>query len=81
VPQAAKIVDYSGELSPSAGDDAVPEEIESPRFDLAAPVLEEFLLAINPYPRAPGVVFEAPAEAEEKPESPFAVLKGLKRGG
>jgi hypothetical protein len=78
VPQARKVVDFSGELSPAAGDGAVPEEIESPRFDLAAPLLEEFLLAIDPYPRAPGVAFEPPANEAEKPENPFAVLKSLK---
>jgi hypothetical protein len=53
------------------------EEIASLRYDLAAPVLEELVLAIDPYPRAPGVAFEAPAE-EDKPEHPFAALKGLK---
>src|SRR5271155_2550871 len=46
VPQVKKIVDLSAEPSPASGDDAVPEEIESSRFDLAAPLLEEFLLAI-----------------------------------
>lgn len=55
-----------------------PEDIDSPRFDLAAPLLEEFLLALDPYPRAPGVVFESPEGFNAKPESPFAVLKALK---
>jgi uncharacterized metal-binding protein YceD (DUF177 family) len=55
-----------------------PEEIESQRFDLAAPLLEEFLLALEPYPRAPGVAFESPEAYDAKPESPFAVLKALK---
>jgi hypothetical protein len=64
----------------SPGDDDSPEEIESPRYDLAGPLLEEFVLAIDPYPRAAGVAFEAPAP-EAAPESPFAVLKGLKPGG
>lgn len=53
------------------------EEIASLRYDLAAPVLEELVLAIDPYPRAPGVEFEPPAE-EDKPEHPFAALKKLK---
>ncbi|HEX4296337.1 MAG TPA: DUF177 domain-containing protein [Rhizomicrobium sp.] len=53
------------------------EEIASLRYDLAAPVLEELVLAIDPYPRAPGVEFESPV-AEDKPEHPFAALKGLK---
>ncbi len=64
----------------SPTDDDSPEEIESTRFDLAEPLLEEFLLAIDPYPRAKGVVYEPPP-AENPPEaSPFAVLKQLKQG-
>lgn len=59
-------------------DDEGPEEIESPRFDLAAPLLEEFVLALDPYPRAAGVAFESPDAHRDKPESPFAVLKALK---
>jgi hypothetical protein len=54
------------------------EDIESSRYDLAAPLLEELVLALEPYPRAPGVVFESPAAGDVPPESPFAVLKALK---
>jgi hypothetical protein len=61
-----------------AGDDEVPEEIDSLVYDLAAPLLEELVLALDPYPRAPGVEFAAPAAVEALPESPFAVLKSLK---
>ncbi len=63
-----------------AEDDA-PEEIASLRYDLAAPLLEELVLAIDPYPRAAGVAFAPPPGADltsELPESPFAVLKRLK---
>lgn len=81
VPQAKRGSDSSVELSPAAGDDEVPEEIESSRYDLAAPLLEEFSLAIDPYPRAPGASFEAPQEEGEAPDSPFAVLKALKSKG
>ena len=80
VPQVKKTLDFSGELSPAAGDDEVPEEIDSTRYDLAAPLLEEFSLAIDPYPRAPGVAFEAP-EDKDRPENPFAVLGKLKEKG
>ena len=61
-------------------EDDMPEEIDSLHYDLAAPLVEEFVLAIEPYPRAPGVEFEPPADADQPPESPFAVLKGLKSG-
>lgn len=59
-------------------DDEVTEEIEGPNYDLAVPLLEEVSLAIDPYPRAPGVAFEPPDDMKEKPESPFAALKALK---
>jgi uncharacterized metal-binding protein YceD (DUF177 family) len=68
------------ELTPGAGDDDVPEEIDSPRYDVAGPVLEEFSLAIDPYPRAPGAAFESAPEAEDEADNPFAVLKRLKTG-
>ncbi|HTW35715.1 MAG TPA: DUF177 domain-containing protein [Rhizomicrobium sp.] len=78
VPHVKKTVDFSGELSPAAADDDVPDEIDSTRYDLAAPLLEEFSLAIDPYPRAPGVAFDAPEAANDRPENPFAVLGKLK---
>jgi uncharacterized metal-binding protein YceD (DUF177 family) len=68
------------ELAVGAGDDDLPEELDSPHFDIAGPVLEEFSLAIDPYPRAPGVAFESPAEQAPELENPFAVLKRLKTG-
>ena len=61
-------------------EDDIPEEIDSLHYDLAIPLIEEFVLAIDPYPRAPGVEFEAPGDGVEAPESPFAALKGLKSG-
>jgi len=72
-------LEKGGELTLAAGDDEAPEEIASLKYNLSGPLLEEFSLAVEPYPRAPGVSFDAPAQGEEKPESPFAVLKGLKR--
>jgi hypothetical protein len=70
-----------GELTLAAGDDETPEQIETSRYDLAGPLLEELSLALDPYPRAPGEAFEAPGGLEAKPESPFAVLKKLKGEG
>jgi uncharacterized metal-binding protein YceD (DUF177 family) len=61
-------------------DDEAAEEIDSLHFDLAAPLLEEFVLAIDPYPRAPGVEFQPLPGADDKPENPFAALKTLKSG-
>lgn len=72
VPSAVEV------LAPA--DDDGPEEIDSPHYDVAGPVLEEFSLAIDPYPRAPGVAFESPLPPVEEAENPFAVLKRLKTG-
>ena len=60
-------------------EDDQPEEIGSLHYDLAAPLIEELILALDPYPRAPGVEFQPP-KGEGAAESPFAVLKGLKSG-
>lgn len=67
-----------GELTLAAGDDEAPDVIDSLRYDIAAPVLEEFLLNIDPYPRKKGAVFAAP-DADPSQESPFAVLKAWKK--
>lgn len=55
-----------------------PDLIEDGGVDLATYVVEQLALAIDPWPRKPGAVFEAP---EGPPEpSPFDVLKSLKSG-
>ncbi|HEY2033268.1 MAG TPA: hypothetical protein VGH02_06235, partial [Rhizomicrobium sp.] len=69
------------ELSLAAGDDDAPEEIETSKYDLAGPLLEELSLALDPYPRAPGEAFSPPEPPGDSPESPFAVLKKLKGEG
>lgn len=66
-------------LTLASGDDEAPEEIESPRYDLAGPLLEELSLGIDPYPHAPGVEFKPPTGGEEGEVSPFAILQRLKR--
>jgi hypothetical protein len=71
----------AGELTLAAGDDDVPESILSLEYDLVAPLLEEFALAIDPYPRKVGAAFAPPIEPEVPQSSPFAVLKALKDRG
>jgi hypothetical protein len=54
--------------------------LESSIVDLAAPLLEELSLSLDPYPRKAGVQFAPPEEAPaEEPNNPFAVLGKLKR--
>jgi uncharacterized metal-binding protein YceD (DUF177 family) len=62
----------------SEGDEDAPEVLSGSLLDIAAPVLEELTLALDPYPRAPGVAFEPPKEEVKASDSPFAVLAKLK---
>ncbi len=63
--------------------DGLPEPLEGLQLDLGEIATQQFALVLPAYPRKPGVAFEAPAaaavEEEDKPESPFAALKALKK--
>jgi hypothetical protein len=59
--------------------DDPPETLQDGRVDLGAVATEFFLLGIDPYPRKPGAVFEAPA-AGDPSSHPFAALAALKKG-
>jgi len=79
------VVPAGSPLAPAADADEVELQLEAEDppdvasgdvIDLAAYVVEYFALALDPFPRKPGVAFEAP---EDPPvESPFAALKALK---
>lgn len=63
--------------------DDAPEPLEDGGINIGEAVAERLALAMNPYPRKPGVNFETqPVEegdaSEEKP-NPFAVLEKLKK--
>ncbi len=62
------------------GDDEI-DTLKGSWLDLAAPVLEELSLAIDPYPRADGAEFKGPPDTLPPEENPFAVLQKLKDGG
>jgi hypothetical protein len=56
-----------------------PEPLIGGMVDLGALATEFLILGIDPYPRKPGAVFEAPQDV--KPEaSPFAALANLAKG-
>ncbi len=57
----------------------LPEPLVGGEVDLGAIATEFLLLAINPYPRKPGAVFEAPAVGDDSAR-PFAALAALKKG-
>ena len=66
-------------VDPVSSDDDVRQEITSLKYDLAGPLLEELILAIDPYPRKAEAVFEAPP-AGDGSGHPFAALAALKKG-
>ena len=54
-------------------DENAPDLVTDGRIDVSRHVLEHLSLALDPFPRKPGAVFEPPEETAEI--SPFAVLK------
>jgi hypothetical protein len=67
-----------GELDLDPEGDDPPDMLEDDKIDLGVYVVEDLSLAIDPFPRKPGVEFEAPEQKGEP--SPFAVLAKLKGG-
>ena len=56
-----------------------PEILRDGTIDLGAVATEFLLLAIDPYPRKPGVVFDAPKIPDDPASHPFAALAALKK--
>ncbi|ANW01841.1 YceD family protein [Bradyrhizobium icense] len=76
IPQMAALVDdaeESGEETPDP-----PEPIENGMIDLGRLATDALYLAVDPYPRKPGAVFEPMVEAADPEDHPFAALKALK---
>jgi hypothetical protein len=61
-----------------AADDA-PEPLVNGAADLGAVATEFLMLGVDPYPRKPGVRFEAPKTGDDSAH-PFAALEALKKG-
>jgi hypothetical protein len=57
-----------------------PEPLAGGAIDLGAIATEFLILAIDPYPRKTGAVFEAPDVADDS-DHPFAALAALKKRG
>jgi hypothetical protein len=57
-----------------------PETLRDGMVDLGVIATEFLLLGIDPYPRKPGVVFDAPATGDPSGH-PFAALAALKKDG
>jgi len=63
-----------------ADNDDLPETMNNGAVDLGAVATEFLLLGIDPYPRKPGVRFDAPVVAKDPSAHPFAALAALKKG-
>jgi uncharacterized metal-binding protein YceD (DUF177 family) len=76
IPQMAELVDEAGESDEETPDP--PEPIENGIIDLGRVATDALYLAVDPYPRKPGAVFERVVEAADPEDHPFAALKVLK---
>jgi uncharacterized metal-binding protein YceD (DUF177 family) len=76
IPQMAALVDESEESDDEVPDP--PEPIENGMIDLGRVATDALYLAVDPYPRKPGAVFEPVVEADDPEDHPFAALKALK---
>jgi uncharacterized metal-binding protein YceD (DUF177 family) len=76
IPQMAALVDEA-EASDEETPDP-PEPIENGIIDLGRVATDALYLAVDPYPRKPGAVFEPVVEVADPEDHPFAALKALK---
>ncbi len=65
-------------VAPPHDADEETEHVDGSVVDLAAPLLEELSLAIDPYLRAPGAGFAVSGAGIRAKEGPFTALKQLK---
>ena len=86
VPSTSKLakprLNSEGEWLLDAEGSDPPDVLESDTLDIWEILLEQFLLAVEPFPRAEGAIFEQAGELPEKEDSkpsPFAVLGKLKQ--
>jgi Large ribosomal RNA subunit accumulation protein YceD len=78
-PAMAAAMSDSGKAAVEMAAEERPEALVADTVDLGAIAVEFLILGIDPYPRRPGAVFEAPAP-DDRSEHPFAALAVLKRG-
>lgn len=76
IPQMAALVDEAEDDDEEVPDP--PEPIENGMIDLGRVATDALYLAVDPYPRKPGAVFEPVVAADDPEDHPFAALKALK---
>jgi len=75
-PIEARFLPEDADAPPPGPDDDAPDPILDGKIDLGALASEFLTLALDPYPRKPGVAFEPPSDAEPA-DSPFGRLRAL----
>ena len=75
IPEMAALVDEAEESDEEVPDP--PEPIENGVIDLGRVATDALFLAVDPYPRKAGAVFEPVVEAADPEDHPFAALKAL----
>jgi uncharacterized metal-binding protein YceD (DUF177 family) len=76
IPQLADLVEQAAESDTEIPDP--PEAIVNGAIDLGRLATDALFLAIDPYPRRPDAVFDAPVVAPDPEDHPFAALKALR---
>ena len=76
IPVLADLVDEAADSEVELPDP--PEPIVNGLIDLGRVATDALFLAIDPYPRREGAVFEAPVVAADPEDHPFAALKALR---
>jgi uncharacterized metal-binding protein YceD (DUF177 family) len=86
-PQPESVAEAAREAAREAASLQSPEAAEPPEplrngaVDLGAIATEFLLLGLDPYPRKPGAVFDAPVAEDDPSSHPFAALAALKKPG
>jgi uncharacterized metal-binding protein YceD (DUF177 family) len=79
IPELSDLVDEAAESETDVPDP--PEPIVNGIIDLGRVATDALFLAVDPYPRVPGAVFEPEVVAPDPEDHPFAALKGLSLAG
>src|SRR3982074_3411399 len=75
IPELSDLIDDAAERREQIPDP--PEPIENGFIDLGRLATDALFLAVDPYPRRPDAVFDAPVVAADPEDHPFAALKAL----
>jgi uncharacterized metal-binding protein YceD (DUF177 family) len=76
IPDLSHLVDDAAESDTEIPDS--PEPIINGVIDLGRVATDALFLAVDPYPRKPGAVFEPPLEIADPQDHPFAALRSLR---